>query len=130
MSITQARAQYRAVGDDGIAASPKVRQMMMKPIPSPAAVAGPKAGDMGAMACPKCKTSLVTYVDTQKGHIKTTTTVPTHACAGCEQKFTVVGEGKGKHNVVTHVCKQSVTTEALCCATKKAGEATKGAEQK
>ncbi len=28
MSITQAMAQYRPVGDDGIAASPKVRQML------------------------------------------------------------------------------------------------------
>jgi len=28
MSMTQAMAQYRAVGDDGIAASPKVRQML------------------------------------------------------------------------------------------------------
>ena len=26
--LTQAQAQYRAVGDDGIAASPKVRQML------------------------------------------------------------------------------------------------------
>ena len=102
---------------------------MMKPIPSPAAVAGPKVGDMGAMACPKCKTSLVTYVNTQKGHIKTTTTVPAHACPGCEQKFTVVGEGKGKHNVVTHVCKQSGSTEASCCAMKKGGEPTKSMEQ-
>ena len=28
MFITQARAQYRAVGDDGIAASPKLRQQL------------------------------------------------------------------------------------------------------
>ncbi len=28
LSITQARAQFRPVGDDGIAASPKVRQML------------------------------------------------------------------------------------------------------
>ena len=70
-----AQAQYKAVGDDGIAASPKVRSMM-KPISSPADVAGLKDGDMVAMACPKCKTIMVTHVKTDKGHVKTTTTVP------------------------------------------------------
>jgi len=128
--VTQASAQYRAVGDDGIAASPKVRSMMMKPITSRADVAGLKDGDMVAMACPKCKTIMVTYVNTEKGHIKTTTTVPADMCPGCEQKFTVVGEGKGKHDVITHVCKKCGSTDAFCCVMKKDGKPTKGMEQK
>jgi hypothetical protein len=49
-----AQAQFKPVGDDGLAASPKVRSMMMKPITSPADVLGLKDGDMVAMACPKC----------------------------------------------------------------------------
>jgi uncharacterized protein YbaR (Trm112 family) len=127
---SQAQAQFKPVGDDGIAASPKVRSMMMKPISSPADVAGLKDGDMVAMACPKCKTIMVTHVNTEKGHIKTATTVPEDVCPGCEQKFTVVGEGKGKHNVVTHVCKKCGSTDAFCCVMKKDGESTKGMEQK
>lgn len=130
ISVTQAMAQYRAVGDDGIAASPKVRSMMMKPITTRADVAGLKDGDMVAMACPKCKTIMVTYVNMEKGHIKTTTTVPSDMCPGCEQKFTVVGEGKGKHDVVTHVCKKCGSTDAFCCVLKKEGQPTKGMEQK
>ena len=125
-----AQAQFKPVGDDGIAASPKVRSMMMKPITSPADVAGLKDGDMVAMACPKCKTVMVTHVKTEKGHIKTATTVSEDVCPGCEQKFTVVGEGKGKHNVVTHVCKKCGSTDAFCCVMKKDGEPTKGMEHK
>jgi hypothetical protein len=51
-------------------------------------------------------------------------------CPGCEQKFTVVGEGKDKHNAVTHVCKKCGSTDAFCCVMKKDGEPTKGMEQK
>ena len=125
-----AQAQYKPVGDDGIAASPKVRSMMMKPITSPEDVAGLKDGDMVAMACPKCKTIMVTHINTEKGHIKTATTVSADLCPGCEQRFTVAGEGKGKHNVVTHVCKKCGSTDAFCCVMKKDGEPTKGMEQK
>jgi uncharacterized protein YbaR (Trm112 family) len=125
-----AQAQIKPAGDDGIAASPKVRSMMMKPITSPADVAGLKDGDMVAMACPKCKTVMVTYVKTEKGHMKTATTLPEDVCPGCEQKFTVVGEGKEKHNIVTHACKKCGSTDAFCCVMKKDSEATKGMEQK
>jgi hypothetical protein len=73
---------------------------------------------------------MVTHVTTQKGHIKTATTVPEDMCPRCEQKFTVVGVGKGKHTVVTHVCKQCGSTDAFCCVMKKDGEPTKGMEHK
>jgi hypothetical protein len=135
--IAQAKAQNPAVGKDGIAASPKVRQaleererstMVMTPITSPADVAGLKDGDMIAMACPKCKTITVTRINTEKGHIQTTTTGLEHLCPGCEQKFVVVGQGKGKHDVVKHVCKKCGSTDAFCCVEKKDGAPTSGME--
>ena len=104
--------------------------MMMKPITSSADVAGLKDGEMVAMACPKCKTIMVTHVNTEKGHIKTATPGQEHLCPGCEQKFVVVGEGKSKHDVVTHVCKECGSTDAFCCVMKKDGGSTKGMEQK
>ena len=103
--------------------------MMMKPITSSTNVVGLKDGDMVAMACPKCKTIMVTHVNTEKGHIKTATTVPEHLCPGCEQKFTVVGAGKEKHDVVTHVCKKCGSEDAFCCVMKKDGDPTKGMEK-
>jgi hypothetical protein len=121
-----AQTQYKTAGDDGIAASPKVRSMMMKPITSPADVAGLKDGDMVAMACPKCKTVTVTHVNTEKGHINTATTAPEDMCPGCGQKFTVVGEGKDKHSVVTHVCKKCGSTDAFCCVMRKDSAGTEG----
>jgi hypothetical protein len=104
--------------------------LMMKPITSSQDVAGLKEGDLVAMACPKCKTIAVTYVSTEKGHIKTTTTGEEHLCPGCEQKFVVVGQGKEKHDVVTHVCKKCGSTDAFCCVMKKGAAPTKGMEPK
>ena len=104
--------------------------LMMKPITSPADVTGLKPGDMVAMACPKCKTIMVTHVNTEKGHIKTTMAAPQDVCPGCEQKFTLAGEGKDKHNVVTHVCKKCGSTDAFCCVMRKDSTATEGMTQK
>jgi len=65
--ITQAKAQYRAVGDDGIAASPKVRQMLNERARSAAthqaastvASAGYRTvGDDGITASPKVRQQL------------------------------------------------------------------------
>jgi len=104
--------------------------MMMKPITSSQDVTGLKAGDMVAMARPKCKTISLTYVTTEKGHIKTTTAGQEHLCPGCEQKFVVVGEGKNKHDSITHVCKKCGSTDAFCCVMKKDAAPTKGMEPK
>ena len=79
---------------------------------------------------PNMTFSLTDPFMTPLGHIKTATTIPEDVCPGCEQKFTVVGEGKGKHSVVTHVCKKCGSTDAFCCVMKKDGEPTKGMEQK
>jgi hypothetical protein len=104
--------------------------LMMKPIASSQDVVGLKDGDMVAMACPKCKTITVTYINTEKGHIKTTTPGQEHLCPGCEQKFVAVGEGKSKHDTITHVCKKCGSTDAFCCVMKKDSELTKGMEPK
>ena len=68
MFIGQARAQYRAVGDDGIAASPKVRQMLNeRRAAAQAAEAGSTSvasvgyravGDDGIAASPKVRQML------------------------------------------------------------------------
>jgi hypothetical protein len=63
--VTQASAQYRAVADDGIAASPKVRQMLDERqrskaaalVPQPAAHYPGPAGD-GIAASPKVRQML------------------------------------------------------------------------
>ena len=103
---------------------------LMKPITSYEDVAGLKDGDMVAMSCPKCKTISVTYINTEKGHIKTSTPGQEHLCPGCEQKFVVVGEGKSKHDTITHVCKKCGSTEAFCCVMSKNTELTIGMEPK
>jgi predicted RNA-binding Zn-ribbon protein involved in translation (DUF1610 family) len=113
-----------------LGAQEKGASKLMKPILSSADVAGLKDGDMVAMACPKCKTITVTSVSTAKGHIKTTSPGQEHLCPGCEQKFVVTGEGKSKHDVVTHVCKKCGSTDAFCCVMKKDSDPTKGMEGK
>jgi hypothetical protein len=128
--VTQTAVRsYGAGGDASIAASPKVRMMLGKPISTPEDVANLKNGDMVAMACPKCKTIMVTYVSTEKSRSSTETTLG-HACPGCEQKFVVVGEGKEKHNVVQHVCKKCGSTDAFCCVMTKVAKPTQGMEEK
>jgi hypothetical protein len=103
---------------------------LMKPITSYEDIAGLKDGDMVAMSCPKCKTITVTYIKTEKGHIKTSTPGQEHLCPGCEQKFVVVGEGKSKHDTITHVCKKCGSTEAFCCVMSKDVQLTKWMEPK
>ena len=107
-------------------AQEKGASKLMKTITSSEEVAGLKPGDMVAMACPKCKTITVTYIKTEKGHIKTTTPGQEHLCPGCEQKFVVVGEGKNKHDTIAHVCKKCGSTDAFCCIMKKNAEPTQG----
>ena len=107
-------------------AQEKGASKLMKTITSSEDLSGLKPGDMVAMACPKCKTITVTYITTEKGHIKTATPGQEHLCPGCEQKFVVVGEGKSKHDTITHVCKKCGSTDAFCCIMKKNAEPTQG----
>jgi len=111
-----ASAQYKAVGDDGIAASPKVRQMLNERKAS----ATPAVAIVPAMACPKCADVLVTEVNRQAkgGQVlagTATQKVAKHTCTACETKLTVIGEGKVKHTVATHKCTAEVPNNLTCC---------------
>ena len=70
-----------------------------------------------AMSCPKCKTELVSSTEIQKGHIAVEKVVATHVCPGCGIERNVVGAGKAKTEVVTHVCKVGGEAAGNCCAT-------------
>jgi len=112
---TAAYAQSKAGGDDGIAASPKVRQMLneRKASAAPAVITVPK------MACPKCADVRTTEVDLKaKGAGvlagTATKTVSKHTCTDCSTKIATAGTGKAKHSVVTHACGADV--KAICCA--------------
>jgi hypothetical protein len=113
-----ANAQYKPVGDDGIAASPKVRQMLNE---SKASTAIATAA-VPAMICPKCADVRVAEINRQARGAEllagATKIVTRHTCAGCEVKWTVVGEGKGKHSVPTHKCTADVPNNLVCCAPK------------
>ena len=111
-----ADAQYNAVGPDGIAASPKVRQALNANAAS-AAVATAK---VAAMACPKCNDISVTEPNTQAkgGQILMgvgTKAVTKHTCGSCDSKLEMVGTGKATRTVATHTCTAAVAKTATCC---------------
>jgi hypothetical protein len=106
-----------AIAGDGIAASPKVRQILneRKASTTPMVAAAP------AMACPKCADVRTTEVNREaKGATvlagAATKIVTRHTCAGCEVKLTTVGEGKAKHTVAAHKCTAEVPNNLACCA--------------
>ena len=111
-----ADAQYKTVGDDGIAASPKVRQALNANAAS-ATVATAKAA---AMACPKCNDISVTEPNTQAkgGQIllgAATKTVAKHTCGACDSKMEVVGTGKATRTIATHTCTAAAAKTMICC---------------
>ena len=115
---TAAYAQYKPVGDDGVAASPKVRQVLNE---RQASVASSLAA-APAMACPKCADIRIAKISPQaKGaEILTGTKQVTylHACTGCDTKLTLVGQGKAKHTVATHTCSMEAASTPGCCTSK------------
>jgi hypothetical protein len=123
-----ALAQDKAAGDDGIAASPKVRQMLSE-IKTRAQAESLKPGDSIAMVCTKCKSVMVHNVTTEKGHIKVMTVGEKHLCPGCNSMITVVGTGKGIHNEVKHTCEKCGDDSIFCCASKPGSGSTKGMEK-
>ena len=109
-----ANAQLKGASDDGIAASPKVRQMINE------RKASMTAAQPSVMNCPKCAN--VQTADT-KSQVKgaeamagTAKVVNQHSCNGCEVKWTVAGEGKAKHSVANHSCAAQMPNKAACCA--------------
>jgi hypothetical protein len=114
-----ADVQYRAVGDDGIAASPKVRQALDAKAAS-ATVATTKTA---TMACSKCQDIVVTSSNPQAKASEImagdTKVVAKHTCGGCESNLDVVGTGKGKQTVATHKCTAAVANNLTCCSAMK-----------
>ncbi len=111
-----AQAQYRAVGDDGIAASPRLRERLdeytrnQTPAITPAAVT--------PMACPTCKDKVTERIDyTARGANKPVVRVATHQCEGCSTHWTFAGVGKARHAVASHTC--TVRGIANCDTTSK-----------
>ncbi len=131
---SSAQAQYKPTGDDGITASPKLRQQLDER----SARTAPVAANVPSMACPKCKDTWVAQVDTNpKGSgVKTlmgkrTKLVAQHLCNGCGVDWAVAGTGKAKHAVATHKCSGCGSENLACCSTKGTTDvATKGMGQK
>ena len=108
-------AQSKPGNDDGIAASPKVRQMLNeRKAFAPAATP--------AMACEKCTTVLAARLRQQAKGAEVMTGIKqvsfSHSCMGCETKLAVAGEGKAKHQVATHKCSLDVASVSGCCSSK------------
>src|SRR5262245_32497216 len=85
---TAANAQYKPVGDDGIAASPKVRQMLNEHKAS----AVPAVAVTPAMACPKCAEVFTTEANRHAKGAQVlagaaTQKVAKHTCNACETKL-------------------------------------------
>jgi hypothetical protein len=112
-----ANAQYQAVGADGIAASPKVRQALNQRQASAAVATTTRT----AMACPKCKDVTVAQPNRQAKGAEilmgaATKVVTTHACADCDTKLAMVGAGKATRTVATHTCTAPGVDRLVCCA--------------
>jgi hypothetical protein len=108
--------QAKAANDDGIAASPKVRQMMNERKMSNATKAVPAP----VMACPKCVDTWTKQVNLQaKGAEVLTGTasklVAKHSCKGCDTTWAVVGGGKSKQAAATHKCAAEPGNTFACC---------------
>lgn len=131
------QAQYKAVGDDGIAASPRLRERLdeykRNHSPAPATVETPK------MACPKCTNFTFATRDLEPKGLGARTLmaggtpmkrVTSHNCTGCGTDWKVVGHGKAKQSVATHKCTSCGSEDLACCNTTKGSTvATKGMEK-
>jgi hypothetical protein len=106
------------------------QMLMMKEIKTPAEAEALKPGDPMVMVCSKCKSVMLHNISTEKGHVKTMTVGQKHMCPGCDSTITVVGTGKGKHDVVKHTCEKCGDDSVFCCATTPGAGATKGMEKK
>lgn len=123
-----AQAQYKTGSEDGIAASPKLRQRLNEynRNHSPA----PATAEVAKMQCPKCTDQLTTRVDySARGANKPVIQVVTHQCKDCGVDWKIVGVGKAKTSVATHKCSSCGAENLACCKTGKGSDsATKGME--
>jgi hypothetical protein len=113
-SAAVVNAQYKAMGADGITASPKLRETIDRLAPST-----PAPNTQSVMACPTCRDEYTTRVDTTaKGSIKPTVVIAKHLCDGCKTTIKTVGVGKASGSVVEHKCAAGTASDANCCAPK------------
>jgi hypothetical protein len=109
--VLPANAQFKATGDDGITASPKVRAQL-----NGRAEKAVSVKTSATMACAVCKDEYVKRTDwTVKGATKPTVITSKHLCSGCETSIALTGTGKAKENVLTHKCSFGDATKAKCC---------------
>lgn len=135
--VSPAQAQYKPTGDDGITASPRLRQIINERNGVPATQPAPS--DYKPMSCAKCQDiSVAQRNPTAKGaqvlmsHGNPTVTVAKHLCDGCGVEWSTVRIGGAKpQSVATHKCTSCGAESFACCSIKKSGEtATKGMEKK
>jgi predicted RNA-binding Zn-ribbon protein involved in translation (DUF1610 family) len=95
-----------------------------------------KTGDSIAMACTKCKTIWVSKVkqdakgaEVQLAKGKPVKLIGVHGCPGCKGEVTISPHMKGRELALKHVCTACGDDSAFCCATRKAGDSTKGMEK-
>ncbi|MBK8002065.1 MAG: hypothetical protein IPK15_26060 [Verrucomicrobia bacterium] len=124
-----AQAQYKPTGDDGITASPKLRQQLDEYRRNHST--NSVASEMPQMACPKCKDEVLKTKDwTARGANKPYVTIVRHLCEGCGTEWSITGHGKAKQSVATHTCSSCGAESAACCNTTKGSTvATKGMEK-
>lgn len=133
----EARAQYKPTGDDGITASPKLRQFLDEyhrnhsPTPKPAEI--PK------MACPKCTDFTYAIPDLEPRGLGARTLmaggtpmkwVRSHNCIACGTEWKIVGHGKAKQSIATHTCRPRCGSQDLACCNTSGTAPTKGMEIK
>lgn len=108
-----AAAAYAQKGNDGITASPKLRETLNATTAIAAQPAAPTDH-----RCAMCKDEYTTRTDqTAKGALKPTVLVLKHLCPGCETTASVQGQGKAAYNVVTHKCISNPAQTVSCCGT-------------
>lgn len=106
-------AQFKITHEDGIAASPKTRQMINEHRPTTPAV-------KPAMDCAQCVEVRSAKLPAQAKGSEIMTGAKqvsfSHGCASCDTQISVKSKGKEKQQVATHTCSMEVA--ANCCATK------------
>jgi predicted RNA-binding Zn-ribbon protein involved in translation (DUF1610 family) len=79
------------------------------------------------MSCPKCKNVTITRITKENKPGQTSAvSASEHLCPGCDNKLAVTGHGKGKKDVITHVCSNCGSKDAFCCVLKADSVPTKG----
>ena len=106
------------------------RQLNLLGIKTKAEADALKPGDAMAMACTKCQSIVVTYVEKDmKGHVTRMVPGEKHLCPGCSSTIETVGVGKAGKLEIKHVCKACGADSVFCCATKPGGGPTQGMEK-